>query len=376
MDQLSESELALGLGLDQVAVFEATVQVFLRREMLFFNETIIFSNINVTVVSRLLSRDQQVPARESSVASLIIDANVTALASPADVAVEFPFQTIIHGILLQNIDEFYYMLFSSSEFEALQEPEYSLIRGGGGNSKSMVLGSSIAGSITLLSLFVAFVVIRQRHGSKKGKRGADCDLPPSGTPQIIEVGELPNPLFDDSSLPDDMYPNNVPHKGAFDANVWCDSLPSARNIATKSVAALDEWSICDEDVMHRSHLMPHSLLTDSEDSITATSFDAELAQDLYTINDSMLQSAQEEQTSQTANVFTRLFDSSEAEILGPKPNSPSSGPKLFSNKTLGKSKAAEAPCKVSGNVYQVRAPPGPLGIVIDSSKDGPVICKV
>jgi len=358
-----------GLGLGQVADFEATVEAFLRREMLFFNATVTFSNFNSTVVTQQFLREQpDSPSEEPIRTYLSIVANVIALASPAEAAIVFPFQTIIHGILLQNRDEFYETLFSSGEFEILQEPVYVSVRGGGGNNEStgMIIGGSIAGIGMLISSVVAFFVIKQRHRSQKDDEGADCVAPQ------IEMGETPIAHFDESSLPSDMYPNNVPHFPG-------DSSPSARNIVIKSVTALDEWSVCDEDVMHSSYLMHHSPMPDSDASSTASTF--ALPKDIYTMDDIMLQSAQEEQNIQSQpNVFTRLFDSTEPDISGPEPNSPR-GLKLFGyfvtpEKMFGRNKATDTTRKISGNVYQVWAPPGPLGIVIASSKDGPIICKV
>ncbi len=380
MGLLSESQLVSGLGLGQVAAFEATVEIFLNREMLFFNATAIFSNFNATVVTQVFRREQPEPPSEEPIrvrklgeTSLVIVANVIALASPAEAAIAFPFQAIIQGVFLQNRDGFYDMLFSSREFVVAQEPVYVLIRGGGGNNKSMnmILGGSITGIGMVISSVIAFLLIRQRHLSQKDEEGADCVAQLSDSPQI-EIGETPITHLDESSLPDDMYPNNVPHFPG-------DSLHSARSTATKSVAALDEWSVCDEDVMHSSHLMPHSPITDSNVTLTASTF--ELAEDIYAMNDSMLHSAQKNQNmqSQPANVFTRLYDSTEPKVSGPKPNFPR-GLKLFgyfsSEKLHGSNKATDTTHKIIGNVYQVWAPPGPLGIVIASSKDGPIICKV
>ena len=369
MSLLSESQLVSGLGLGQVAAFEATVEVFLRREMLLFNATVTFSNFNSTVVTQQFLREQPDSPSEEPIrvrgleeTSLIIVANIIALASPAEAAIDFPFQTIIHGILVQNRDEFYETLFSSGVFEILQEPVYVSVRGGGENNEStgMIIGGSIAGIGMLISSVVAFFVIKQRHRSQKDDDGADCVAPQ------IEIGETPIAHVDESSLPGDMYPKNVPHFPG-------GSSPSARNIA------LDEWSVCDEDVMHSSYLMPHSPMPHSDASSTASTF--ELPKDIHTMYDSMLQSAQEEQNIQSQpNVFTRLFDSTDPDISGPEPNSPR-GLKLFGyfvtpEKLFGRNKATDTTRKISGNVYQVWAPPGPLGIVIASSKDGPIICKV
>jgi hypothetical protein len=351
------------LSESQVAAFEATVEAFLRREMLLFNATVTFSNFNSTVVTQQFLREQPdspsepIRVRGLDETSLIIVANVIALASPAEAAIDFPFQTIIHGILLQNRDEFYDTLFSSGEFEIPQEPVHVSVRGGGGNNEStgMIIGGSIAGIGMLISSVVAFIVIKQRHRSQKDDEGADCVAPQ------IEMGETPIAHFDESSLPGG------------------DSSPSAPNIAIKSVIALDEWSVCDEDVMHSSYLTPHYPMPDSDASSTASTF--ALPKDMYTMNDSMLQSAQEEQNIQSQpNVFTRLFDSTEPDISGPGKNSPR-GLKLFGyfvtpGKLFGRNKATDTTRKISGNVYQVWAPPGPLGIVIASSKDGPIICKV
>ena len=117
-------------------------------------------------------------------------------------------------------------------------------------------------------------------------------------------------------------------------------------LLSKSVTASDEWSICDEDLMHSSNFMPHSLMTDSVDSLAASSF--ELDKEVYQENVVI--------PSQTTNTCKGLYVRSETR-------------EHVMNDT-------DVPSNMEGNIYQVRAPSGPLGIVIEASKAGPIVRKV
>ncbi|KAL3812041.1 LOW QUALITY PROTEIN: hypothetical protein ACHAXA_008947 [Cyclostephanos tholiformis] len=352
LGHLSESQPVSGLRSGQLAVFAETTEVFLQREMTFYN-SVSFSNFSVTVATQLLPREQLEDLSDELIhsfrqqeSSLIIAANVIALANPAEAAIQFPFQVIIHEIFMKNRDQFYDMLFSSSEFEAYsQERGNSSMRSGGGTDNTGILGSLLTGTGILISLLVAFAVIRQHHNSQKHEDGADCDAPPSVSSKIA-LGELRVPRLDDSSFRDHLHQKNAAHVPIY-------SLPS------KSVTASDEWSVCDEDDMRS-----HSRVTDSGDSLAASSFD--LDKDVCPETDSILQSAHEEQNIpfQTTNASARLHSPRELNLF-------------VSTKMLRHDiNATEIPNNVRGNVYKARAPPGPLGIVIEGSKAGPTVRKV
>jgi hypothetical protein len=358
LGRLSESQQVSGLRVSQVVFFEETAEEFLRIKMKFYNRSLSFSDFNVTVATQLLPREQLEPLSDELIhlrrleeSSLIIVADVIASASPADVAIQFPFQEIVYGVFVQYSDEFRGKLSSSEEFGV-----YSPIRGGGSTDKTVVLGGSLAGIGVLISLLVAFVMIRQRRHSPKHEDGTDC-VTPTSVSSMIELGELHVPRIDDSSFPD-----NVHRKK-----------PSTNTLLSKNVTASDEWSICDEDLMHGSNFTHHSLMTDSGESVAASSF--ELDKDVYQENDNGLQSAEElVMPSQTSNAYTGLFDRSEAEN---ELNS-SRELELFDSMTMPRYEinATDTPSDVGGNVYQVRAPSGPLGIVIEASKAGPIVRKV
>jgi len=442
---------------DEIGTFEATLSDFLQARVSW--DGIEFSEFNATIISQTLvvnadpitSKNRTEPVRTRSLeeTSLVIAASVSAIASSSSSS-SFPFQNMIHRVLSENSNMFYDTLFSSDAFSDLgsQEglPRYvDVDLEGGGNNRSLALGSSIAGIIIFLSLAVAFFVIRRNNARQAEEE--DCDAP------VCDVGQLDEGGCDMSSLDDsllvDKYPNNVPHFPN-------DSLPSTSNDdAAKSSAKSDQqsydWSLDDafplkrnEDKAKNVHVMPRpgdsltSTCNDggvtledvfplkrnedtmmppqmSDESTASPSIKADLKQDAFIPYHDDEQSMQSEEADGLKRLYEKaMVDESmggvdtkedselvnnciEEEVQDPTPTS-ARGLKMFScfadntfdeqtlttKRLLGKNYRSNATPKTSnttrlkirGNEYEVRAPPGPLGILIDSSKDGPIVHEV
>lgn len=406
---------------DEAVEIEATIEDFLQSRLKkydFENTTIEFSRYDATIVKQTLVADNDTePVRRLEYASLVIDATVTARLTPAEIAGDFPFQRVIHDIISLESSVFY----ASDVFEDILSPEKSLEyvnleSRGDGNNKTLAVGSSIAGFVMLLVLVVAFFVIRRRH--EADEEGSEEEPPQVCTFGQLELqeGDCDMSSLDDSLLVD-KYPNNVPHLPG-------GSLPSTSNVGTAEELdrqQLDAWSLDDsyplkqnEDQPNIARAMSHTqTVCDSDENTTTSSFKAELKQDTFIPCDEEnankvqpnhdVQSIQSEEADLQRlygkamgdeSVDTKddadLVDTSvEEDVQAPTPK----GLKLFScfadntfeeptlttQKLLGRNYRSDATPKasnVTGNVYEVRARPGPLGILIDSSKDGPVVHEV
>lgn len=175
---------------DNVAAFESIAEHFLQESLslkliLDYNSELSFSSYDVVVASQtLVPREQPVstnrsdePLRFRSLRSsntLFIFTTVTALGAPAELAADFPFQTAISVVVMENTDMFYDTLFSSDAFRGMRIPEKTLeyveLNGSdAGINKPLVYGSSIAGIVVFLFLAGAFFAMQRYHDRKTQK---------------------------------------------------------------------------------------------------------------------------------------------------------------------------------------------------------------
>ena len=427
VDQLLEDR-------DAIAVFEGMVEDLLQKKLTTredeaTNRTIEFSDYRAKIVSQSLVTEEPAssvnndtePVRRilEEETSLIISAAVTAVGTPADLAEDFPFQSVIYKILLRNSDAFYDDLFQSDEFKGKlpeQSLEYVNLDNQGGGNKSLALGTSIAGIVMLLSLVLAFLIMRRRQ-VRQNEEG-------DGTPPVRRLEEVDNgelSSLDDSFLPD-----------KFRVGV---TLPTSDIDNAKNEALADQWSL-DDTFQKVEPRMPSSLLpgdsevkqseeemnndndailmpcemTDSDESTTASSIKAALKQEIFTPNDEetavnnvmdSIDIIDDLKLVESSNDDNGIIDTIPEEEEVPSPPKPKPrGMKMFScfadntfdeqhtlttQQIIGNnyrsnasptSNGSSAAPQAKGNVYEIKVPPGPLGILIDSSKDGPIIHEV
>ena len=186
---------------DNVATFESLAEDFLRRHLtiklaLDYNSEISLSSYDVTVASQTLVPHEQPSSTTISAeplhvrmlegpAILFLVTTVTAIGTPAELAADFPFQTAISIILLDNSDEFYGSLYTSGAFDGMQPPEHEHVELNGsddGINKPLVFGSSIAGILVMLLLAGALFAMRSRHERKveKAEKVVSCIAPSAG----------------------------------------------------------------------------------------------------------------------------------------------------------------------------------------------------
>ena len=146
------------LQIEQIILLEATVKDFLQKR-LSSRDGIKFQGYNVTVIAQTLQSivdDEQsnnttsnhstelvrVRLLEGQQSSLIVDTVVTAVGTPAELADDFPFQTVVHKVISINSEKLYDQLFSSGAFAPEQTLEIIELQSRG-NVKSVALSSSI-----------------------------------------------------------------------------------------------------------------------------------------------------------------------------------------------------------------------------------------
>jgi len=368
------------LGLNHVAAIESSLQVFLRRKLVIYTSLVAFRGFEVSVLApprRLEEASFSSVTRLEEVLSSSVTATVLAFATLAEPSINFQFQEVIEELMLTEHDEFFDILYSTNAF-ANKEKEYIMLRGDGSNSKSSIIGASIAGIVVFIFLVGAIVVIRQRQ--VKMKDDEEVRHPDS-------IITFRNTFDDDGSFPNYIHESalEIPTQAADAESLTEDLYPYIdHNIEPKTLTTVDDWSLGEDVEMNSPQLMSNSLLIDSEMNTSITDSEASFNRDIYDC--AVLHSLQEEQQA-TRNSFTRLYEST-TETPSSTPSScvarPSSINTTTSNETsTPKLNVASKPKGFSfflsspeKTVYEVRAPPGPLGIVVDSSKDGPIICKM
>ena len=262
-----------------------------------------------------------------------------------------------------------------------------------GDKNSLALGTSIAGILILLALVAAFFIMRRRHESQNAE--GDEEAPPVVCTAVEphydeEDGEMSS--MDDSFLPDKLrlITSHIENaKNATDLDLWsladdaypvADALQKEVNVASKG-----------------PYLMPHSEMTDSDESANAspkqdinvplvdeenpTTESEDIVNDLQQLSNEMqfIDTIVEEPSSPPKparggiKLFSCFADNTFEEQALSTPQI--IGQDFKSNATPNSSPAA-SPQASSSNVYEVVAPPGPLGILIDTSNDGPFIFEV
>ncbi|KAL7553100.1 hypothetical protein ACHAWF_016352 [Thalassiosira exigua] len=372
---------------------------------------------------------------EESESHLIVNTVVTAKAAPAN-DVNSSFQNAIHGVLSRHSDEFYETLFSSSAFEDLS-PEteqvldsVNLESQGGENGSIIAIGSAFVGIAMFLSLVVAFALfVRRRQGrqpSVDGNEDGDDDMPPAVS--FDQPAEGSDDFDDVSSLNDsllvDKYPYNVPHtvtSGQSSAETNKGGKANADAVKNSSPSSY-QWSLDEPFPLKRADV---SRISDGDKTVKASSTKGDLKQDVFvpcdedeSANDVKHDShkdpksgeeSKEEDEMSVESGLKRLYDKAIVEddkntnededlvdisledvVPEPKPNAARPGARglskmfsCFADNTFQEPKTSSTPkmsnttrSNANSNVYEVRAPPGPLGVVVDSSQAGPVVVEV
>ena len=405
-----------------VKTFEGVVADFLS-DRLDTRKNVTFDKYEASVVSQTLVKPTlngtlPAPRRLRSLQEgdgdtyLTVDTHVTARATPSDLADDFPFMFVAHKVVSRNYIAFFEMLTDSgsSLFKdlAIDSLENISLDNKEGSSRSLAIGSSLAGLVMLLSMAVLFFVMKRRREAR------EVNVTITITPKVTEgPSHFPN-LFttsedlDLSSLDEsytdvignqDMskYPNNIPHNSA------------AGSTATASRNELDKWSMPDtfqgkgdtkaERPFGNLQGTPQSEMTDSDESVDdsiktekkpeAMASGGQVPTVDVEAGDSV---AQGDPTPVDLLVSLKRAEAElgvireDPETETPSPPPPSRTFRMFScfnDSTLPVSEESDMamPMPVSGEdvdprEYHVTCPSGPLGIIIDSSDDGPYVHEI
>lgn len=366
-------------------IFETIVEDFLE-EALSTSNDLSLSNYNVTVIvqdlkepsaSRILKALDNKPY-------LRVTTSVTAEGSPPSLASKFPFQAAAHSVITKNSDELFKEIYSTA-LKQLEEPSPNETSNSSleneGRKKNIALGSSIAGAAFLISLVALLILQRRRDYASLGDN-TRAHLPPTNYAdtqnQVEEVSSI-----DDSIVTAPVVgPKNVPHynpnetKGPLEEDVRPTNDANCSDLKQVSFVAMNAAS--------HDNTVPH----------------AEKSR-------SMEEYATEDDCSRVDSSFTKLYeksmpdddptDTKPAHITPSQPPKSSSSFKLFScfvdNTFKEEEKSTLTAQKIlqhqycSSNItpksnntrdnkYEVKAPPGALGIVIDSNEEGPFVYEV
>ena len=324
--------------------------------------------------------------------------------------------------------------FQSSDPQEESVDESNGLQSGGNKARSTaVAAGSFAGAFALISLTAALFVIRRRQVlARAGGEDDDEESPPTA----YAFGELEDVSSLDESEKNQMYPQNIPHLPSND----CQPLSVPVGTAGNNTDVADQWSLDESFPLQRSNQdvkvgrVNSAYISDSDESSANSSMIGQMKTDVFVSADEAIvhrpegadkthcegdckldhESTNEEygeETDKRESGLGRLYEKAMLEYdddfdkhkdkkfedieevqtqtrvqLGIKmfscfadntfqerTNQDLSAPKLFRS---FRSRAERSGPRTNSKEYEVKAPPGPLGIVIDSSDRGLVVHSV
>lgn len=369
-----------------ITTFENTIQSFLGEKL---NESngLVVKAYDVTVVAQTLkdpSTENRVLQSTSGSSYLFVDTSLTAKGSPPALAARFPFQAYVHDVATKNDDELFKAIYASvlKHLEETNETEsVGMSSINGSKIKNVAIGSTIAGAAVLVSaIFTLFIMHRRRVND----RLADNVVPPPAAYAVTERPQEELSSIDDSLLSATQipaYPENIPH---YNPDQTSRSFEDAKNDDDNSShqSALKRVSFVAVDAPSQNKMAlaisdEENMLLKVEEQIEEQSCHSDPSLSLYE------KSMPGEGTSKESQ---------------PRPFKPSPSLKLFNFSCFADNTFEEKPrlsakeilqnqyrsstpkttnrIKPNHNVYEVRAPPGGLGLVIDSNEEGPFVYEV
>ena len=395
-----------------VKAFEGVVTDFLA-DRLDTRSNITFDEYEAAVVSQTLVESTHngtmpAPRRLRSLQEgddetfLTVDTEVTARATPSDLASDFPFMVVSHKVVSRNYVKFFEMLTESGSdlFQDLgiDSLESVGLDGSNGSSRSLAIGSSLAGLVMLLSMAVLFFVMKRRRGASEvtemGPRATEMGNVFT-TNEDLDLSSLDESYMDAGNQYMNKYPNNIPHNSTAEST-------ASRNKSEE----LDKWSMSDTFQSKRDkkaerpfgdlQSTPQSEMTDSDESV-----DDSIRTEKY--REAPLPEAQTQMPDAEVGDFIAQDDPTPVDLLvslkqsetelcvikedpeAPSPRPPSRTFQMFScfnDSTLPANEGSDLVMpvpsneKVDAREYHVTCPSGPLGIIIDSSDVGPYVHEV
>ena len=382
------------LDSESIATFEETLEEFLRDELSNNSEGTKVKYFNVTVVSqRVVASDEEFsdeevynaetepepvrrvkpePVRRRSLEemSLIVSVLIDAIVSPITPTTEIDFQREVTKAVTQDSARFFGQLFGTEAFEELDPTDQSEESNNPLEStdvnNTVAIATTSACSVVLGSIALIFFVIRRRRVAESDYIVQKDVVPPSdaglGSPPLDYAN------YDDDDVVSSLGDDEMITDAERDSKVEIDD-------------GADKWSLDDAFPLQRSEGlgMPHSHLTDSDDDATddevwkdATAFatDEKACENNDTPSSRVLNSFEEKHP-----VNDEVFVESTKPQSDPQPKSMLKSVLNFSCFADNTFKEQEDLVKRSSfgsnsRLYEVRVPPGPLGIIVDNSPSG------
>jgi hypothetical protein len=360
------------LDAEAVVTFEETLEEFLREELIISSNGTKYVDINATVVSQKLVPSNETLSNTGSEPfrrllqeemSLFISVLITAsFASTDNSGAEINFQREITRAVTRNSERFFDELFAT---EAFEDPDSNLpLKSPINNSNTAAIVSTVAGGVVIGSIALLFFIRRrQEAGSKSNYIAQKCEAQPpfqALTPPL-DYAHHDNDDDDISSLGDEMFTagdkdcsGKLERKGYLPFEICVDGT--------------DQWSLDDAFPLQRTEgqlEVNQSRPTDGDDLEDEDDFknvDIAKGGDVYGSSTSGPNISRSEHPDENAK--RRSAPKSIASMLF----------SCFADNTLG-DEQGEGSVKRSSiasnsRLYEVRAPAGPLGIIIDNSPSG------
>ena len=289
-------------------------------------------------------------------------------------------------VITENDDELFKAIYASvlSPLEETNATESVGMSSTNDNKRKVALGSSIAGAAVLVSLVISLFIMHRR---RENDRLAGNAVPPPAAYAVTERHQEELSSFDDSLLSATQvpaYPENIPH---YNPDPTSRSVEDTKNDDDNSsrVSPLKRVSFVTVDMPSQNKMA--SAKSDEENMLLKIERQSE-EQSCHSNEDPSLalyeKSMPDEETKNSPTCDQ------------PRPSKPSPSLKLFNfscfadNTTFEEKPSLTAreilqnqyrsstpkTSNTNHNVYEVRAPPGGLGIVIDSNEEGPFVHEI
>lgn len=389
-----------------ITSFESTIELFLQTKM---NGTtdLIIEEYNVKVVSqevRLREESRRILQDLGSDNYLVVATAVTAKGSPADLASRFPFQAAAHSVITKNSDELFQEIYLST-LKQLEQASSEITSvdiapsNDGSKLKNIAVGSSAAGVVLLAALLSLLIMRRRREVVRSNVTTSNQALPPASHVDVARADAFSRDHETVSSIDDNSllssgkvppHPNNIPHYNPDGANrsidQWslhdnhhvqpADAVNSndiESNIKTSHASSLKRVSFVQIDEASETKHVDDSGTSDGveglqhHDPSLVRLYEKSIPEDEDSKASPVRPASQTYKSSSGFKMFSCFTDNTFEDT--PKPT-------LTAQKILQEQYRSNVTSKTTDDVYEVRAPPGALGIVIDSNDNGPFVHEV
>jgi hypothetical protein len=380
-----------------ITAFESTIEDFLEKKMNGTTKDLQVEEYTVKVASQEVrfGESRRILQDSGSLDYLVVTTSVTAEGSPPNLAKRFPFQAAAHSAITKNSAELFQEIISTLKLLEEAPDETASVDMASSNDdsklKNIAIGSSAAGVLLAFLLSLLFVQ-RRREVARLNIITSDEAPPPASYVARVdgfsrdhdEVSSIDdNSLLSSGKVPPS-YPKNIPHYNPDEANQIIDHPVQTVNATNSNDIESNSQPSCvmkrvtfvpiDEAPVNSKPVDKCSASNDVEDLQHPDPSLVELYEKSIPDDDkskkSPVRPAVQTRSSSGFKMFSCFADNTFEDDLKDTPR-----PALTAQKILREQYRTVTP-KQTDNVYEVRAPPGALGIVIDSNDEGPFVYEV